>query len=324
MTGQWSIFTQRPQMSEQLDLVLNAPGERIDKALAEARPELSRTRWQQLIDDGLVTLDGEPVKTSLRLEGGERVRVVLPEVKESDLRAQKIPLDILYEDGDLLAVNKPAGMVVHPAPGHSEGTLVNAVLGYCPDLEGIGGERRPGIVHRLDKETSGIILVAKSDKALRHLQRQFKQRTVEKRYLALVEGHIQPPRALIDAPIGRDPNNRKQMAVIRPGSGYRKRRAKTRYDTLKKYGTAAGGFTLVECRPITGRTHQIRVHLAFAGYPVVGDTTYGRRRQRIELDRHFLHAASLAFRRPSDNADMTLRAPLPVELEEVLDTLAAG
>jgi len=311
-------------MSEQLDLVLDAEGERIDKALAEARPELSRTRWQQLINDGLVTLGGAPVKASLRLQGGERIRVVLPEEEESDLQAQKIPLDILYEDDDMLAINKPAGMVVHPAPGHREGTLVNAVLGYCPDLEGIGGERRPGIVHRLDKETSGVILVAKNDKALRHLQRQFKRRTVDKRYLALVEGHIQPPKALIDAPIGRDPNNRKQMAVIRPGSGHRKRRAKTRYDTLKKYSTDAGGFALVECRPITGRTHQIRVHLAFAGYPIVGDTTYGRRRQGIGLGRHFLHATSLAFRRPSDNADMTLRAPLPVELEAVLDKLAAG
>ena len=311
-------------MSEQLDLVLDAPGERIDKALAEARPELSRSRWQQLIEDELVTIAGEPVKSSLRLAGGERVQVVLPEVKESDLRAQKIPLDILYEDDDMLAINKVAGMVVHPAPGHSEGTLANAVLGYCPDLEGVGGERRPGIVHRLDKETSGIILVAKNDKALRHLQRQFKRRSIKKRYLALVEGHIKPPQALIDAPIGRDPNNRKQMAVIRPGSGYRKRRAKTRYDALKKYSAEAGAFTLVECRPITGRTHQIRVHLAFAGYPVVGDTTYGRRRQRIGLDRHFLHAAFLGFRRPADNADMSLRAPLPVELEEVLNTLEAG
>lgn len=308
-------------MSERLDLVLDAPGERIDKALAEARPELSRTRWQQLIDEGLVTVEGESVKASLRLEGGERVRVILPEVEESDLRAQAIPLDVLYEDDDLLAVNKAAGMVVHPAPGHSEGTLANAVLGYCPDLEGIGGERRPGIVHRLDKETSGIILVAKNDRALRHLQQQFKQRTVEKEYLALVEGHIQPPQALIDAPIGRDPNNRKQMAVIRPGSGYRKRRAKTRYDTLQRYSRGGEGFTLVACRPITGRTHQIRVHLAFAGYPVVGDTTYGRRRQQIELDRHFLHAASLAFRRPVDDAEMTLRAPLPPELQQLLDTL---
>lgn len=311
-------------MSERLDLVLDTPGERIDKALADARPELSRTRWQQLIEEGLVTLDGEPVKASLRLEGGERVRVVLPKVEGSALQAERIPLDILYEDDDLLAINKPAGMVVHPAPGHSEGTLVNAVLGHCPDLEGVGGERRPGIVHRLDKETSGVILVAKNDKTLRHLQRQFKRRTVEKRYLALVEDHIQPPQALIDAPIGRDPNNRKQMAVIRPGSGYRKRRAKTRYHTLKRYSTEAGAFTLVNCQPITGRTHQIRVHLAFAGYPIVGDTTYGRRKQRIELDRHFLHAASLSFRRPSDEAQMSLRASLPPELERVLDNLARG
>src|SRR5690606_21637883 len=160
----------------------------------------------------------------------------------------------------MLAVNKPADMVVHPSPGHSDGTLVNAVLGYCPDLEGVGGERRPGIVHRLDKETSGLILVAKNDRALRHLQRQFKRRTIKKTYLALVEGHAQPPQALIDAPIGRDPTHRQRMAVIAPGSNARSRPAQTEYTTLDIYGA----YSLLECYPRTGRTHQIRVHLAFA------------------------------------------------------------
>lgn len=304
-------------MSRLLDLTLDAPGERLDKALAAARPELSRSQWQQLIRDGQVTVDGLLPRTSQRLEGGERVQVTLPSVTETELAAEQIPLDIVYEDGDLLAVNKPAGMVVHPAPGHSEGTLVNAVLGYCPDLEGVGGERRPGIVHRLDRETSGIILVAKNDAALRHLQRQFQRRTVQKRYLALVEGHIQPPQAIVDAPIGRDPRFRQKMAVIRPGSSARSRKAQTYYrlEHLFPY------HSLVAVEPRSGRTHQIRVHLAFVGYPVVGDTVYGRRKKTVLLERHFLHAAALTFRRPADNQELTLEAPLPAELEQLLATL---
>lgn len=304
-------------MSRQLDLILDAPGERVDKALATAHPDLSRSQWQQLIADGHVTIEGETIKASLRLEGGEKVHAVLPDVVESDIVAQKIPLDILYEDNDMLAINKPAGMVVHPAPGHSEGTLVNAVLGYCPDLEGVGGERRPGIVHRLDKETSGLILVAKNDRALRHLQRQFKRRTIRKTYLALVEGHVQPPQALIDAPIGRDPHHRQRMAVIAPGSSARSRPAQTEYELLHVYGD----YSLLACYPRTGRTHQIRVHLAFAGFPIAGDTTYGRRKQRLSLERHFLHASALTFKRPADGKELTLEAPLPVELKTVLESL---
>lgn len=306
--------------SEQLNLFLDQPGERIDKALAEVYPDISRSQWQQLIKEGAVTVGGEQVKPSLRLEDVTEVHVVIPETEETDLVAQPIPLEIVYEDEDFLAVNKPAGMVVHPAPGHSEGTLVNAVLGHCPGLEGVGGERRPGIVHRLDKETSGLILVAKNDRSLRHLQGQFKRRTIKKKYLALVEGQIQPPQAVIDAPIGRDPADRKKMAVIRPGSGYRSRRAQTEYHLVRTYGN----YSLVECLPRTGRTHQIRVHLAFAGYPIVGDSVYGRRKQKLALDRHFLHAAALYFKRPADDAPMMLEAPLPPELEAVLTELAGG
>lgn len=304
-------------MSKQLELTLNVSGERIDKALADAYPDLSRSQWQQLIADGLVTVAKQAVKASMRLEGGERVHAILPDVVESDLLAQDIPLDILYEDADIIAINKAAGMVVHPAPGHESGTLVNAILGYCDDLEGVGGERRPGIVHRLDKETSGLILVAKNDLALRHLQGQFKRRTVNKTYLALVEGHIQPPQALVDAPIGRDPHHRKRMAVIAPGSSARSRTAQTEYklvETLARH-------SLVACYPRTGRTHQIRVHLAFAGYPIVGDETYGRRRQELALERHFLHAWRLTFRRPSDDQEMTIEAPLPQDLQDLLARL---
>lgn len=304
-------------MSKQLELTLNVSGERIDKALADAYPDLSRSQWQQLIADGLVTVAEQAVKASMRLEGGERVRAILPDVVESDLLAQDIPLDILYEDADIIAINKAAGMVVHPAPGHESGTLVNAILGYCDDLEGVGGERRPGIVHRLDKETSGLILVAKNDLALRHLQGQFKRRTVNKTYLALVEGHIQPPQALVDAPIGRNPHHRKRMTVIAPGSSARSRTAQTEYklvETLARH-------SLVACYPRTGRTHQIRVHLAFAGYPIVGDETYGRRRQELALERHFLHAWRLTFRRPSDDQEMTIEAPLPQDLQDLLARL---
>lgn len=306
-------------MSKQLELTLEGRGERVDKALAAAYPDLSRSQWQQHIADGLVTIDGQPVKASYRLEGGEVVQATLPDVVESDLLAQEIPLDVIYEDDDMLAVNKPAGMVVHPAPGHSQDTLVNAILGYCPDLQGIGGERRPGIVHRLDKETSGLILVAKNDFALRHLQRQFKRRKVEKKYLALVEGHVQPPKALIDAPIGRDPHHRQRMAVIRPGSGARSRPAQTTYHLQQFYGP----YSLLACYPHTGRTHQIRVHLAFAGFPIVGDEVYGRRKQTLALERHFLHAQALTFRRPSDDETMILEAPLPAPLQEVLEHLSA-
>ena len=303
---------------QQVELTLVAPGERLDRALAAAMPDLSRAQWQRLIKEGQVTLAGQPAKASLRLEGGERVVAMIPEVEETELLPEAIPLDVRYEDSDILLINKPAGMVVHPAAGHEQGTLVNAVLAYCPDLEGVGGEKRPGIVHRLDKDTSGLILVAKNDRALRHLQAQFKARTVGKVYVALVEGQIQPPSALIDAPIGRDPRQRKKMSVIlsRTGSVHA-RPAQTRYRAVTVYDD----YSLLECELHTGRTHQIRVHLAYIGYPIVGDTIYGRRRQRIPLRRHFLHAAELTFRRPSDNEQLTFSTELPPELQVVLDHL---
>lgn len=303
--------------SRRLVLTLDKPGERLDKALAENLPGLSRAQLQRLIREGHVSLGGRTVKASQRLEGGEQVVVLLPELKETDLVAEPIPLEILYEDSDLLVVNKPAGMVVHPAAGHETGTLVNAVLAHCPELPGVGGQRRPGVVHRLDKDTSGLILVAKNDQALRYLQRQFKKREVGKVYLALVDGRFPQKEALIDAPIGRDPHNRKKMAVIPPGSSASARSAQTEVVIVEFYGE----YTLLECRPLTGRTHQIRVHLAFAGYPIVGDLAYGRRKQRLPLNRQFLHAAELSFRRPSDERQLTLRASLPADLQAVLEGL---
>jgi 23S rRNA pseudouridine1911/1915/1917 synthase len=303
--------------AQELELTLNAPGERLDRALATALPQLSRAQIQRLIKEGQITMGGKATKASHRLEGGEQLRVRLPEPVETALIPEAIPLDIRYEDEDIIIINKPAGMVVHPAPGHERGTLVNAVLSHAPDLPGVGGEKRPGIVHRLDKNTSGLIVVAKHDVALRGVQRQFKQRSVRKVYLALVEGHIQPSEALIDAPIGRDPRQRKRMAVIPPNRSARARPAQTSYQLVDRYGD----FSLVACYPLTGRTHQIRVHLAFAGFPIVGDAIYGRRKQRLPLKRHFLHAAELTFRRPSDGESVTFRAELPPELQQLLEEL---
>jgi 23S rRNA pseudouridine1911/1915/1917 synthase len=268
--------------AQKVELNLNQfTGERLDKALTTAMPELSRMQWQRLIKEQRVLVDGRSARPSQRLSGYEQVVADIPEAVESDLKAEPIPLDIRYEDGDILVVNKPAGMVVHPGTGHDSGTLVNALLAHCPDLSGIGNTKRPGIVHRLDKNTSGLLVVAKNDLAQRMLQEQFKQRTVYKKYLALVDGQIQPPEALIDAPIGRDPRQRKKMSVIVPGSprasSSRARSAQTRYRTLTVYDD----YSFVQCILHTGRTHQIRVHMAYAGYPIVGDTVYGRRKQRL-------------------------------------------
>jgi 23S rRNA pseudouridine1911/1915/1917 synthase len=308
-------------MSErQLVGVLDSPGERLDRALALALPDLSRAQIQRLLKAGQVRVDGQIFKASQRLGGGEHYEIFLPEEKPADLQAESFELDIIYEDADLILLNKPAGMVVHPSAGHESGTLINAVLAHCPDLPGIAGEKRPGVVHRLDKDTSGLILVAKNDKALHFLQSQFQERTIEKTYLALVEGHISLSEFRIEAPIGRDPKQRKRMAVISAESSAQSREALTEIRLLSIYGS----HSLVECRPLTGRTHQIRVHLAFAGHPIIGDKVYGRRKQMNELDRHFLHAAGLGFKRPSDGKKLDFNIPLPPELQSLLDSLQTG
>ena len=202
-------------MSERRIVVtLNQPGERFDKAMAKALPDFSRSQCQRLISEGRVTLNGMPAKAAMRLDGGEQVTIDLPPVGPPDITPERMALDIRYEDSEILFINKPAGMVVHPSPGHERGTLVNGILAHCPELDGIGGERRPGIVHRLDKETSGLIVIAKNDRALQYLQDQFRERRVDKRYLALVEGRFRKTEALIDAPIGRDPRSRKRMSII--------------------------------------------------------------------------------------------------------------
>ncbi len=298
----------------QVDL---AAPQRLDKFLVAQFPAHSRSRIQHWIRDGRVLVNGRAArKAGQILEGGEQVTVHLPPPGDTDLRPEPIPLDILFENADVLVVNKPAGMVVHPAAGHASGTLVNAVLAHVPDLEGVGGERRPGIVHRLDKDTSGVIVIAKNDRAHRWLQSQFKERQTHKVYLALVDGAPPTPRGRIEAPIGRDTTHRQRMRVVPPGKG---REAVTEYFTRETFRQ----YTLLEVHPVTGRTHQIRVHLAFLGCPVVGDTVYGRRRPTLDLNRHFLHAWRLTIRLPDEQAPRTFEAPLPVELERALQQARA-
>ena len=286
--------------------------QRLDKFLVACLPEFSRSRLQALIKEGLVWVDGEPAhKAGQVLEGQTLVEMVIPPPAPADLRPEAIPLDIVFENDDLMVVNKPAGMVVHPAAGHASGTLVHAALAHAPDMAGVGGVARPGVVHRLDKETSGLILLAKNDKAHQWLQEQFRLRKVNKVYLALVDGRPPTPTGKIDVAIGRNPKQRSQMAVVPPDQG---REAVTEYRTLEEFPR----HTLLEAHPVTGRTHQIRLHLQFIGCPVAGDSTYGRKKPSLGLRRHFLHAFSLSVKLPGEKAARTFVAPLPTELEQIL------
>lgn len=311
-------------------------GQRLDVFLASRRDlGLSRSHVQKLISEGLATVDGETVKASYRLETGERVRVTVPLPEPMEAEPEDIPIDVVYEDEHLIVVNKPRGLVVHPAAGHLRGTLVNALLAHCDHLSGIGGVCRPGIVHRLDRDTSGVMVVAKSDLAHQSLSAQIKARTAQRRYLALVHGDVPVEEGTIETRIGRDPENRKKMAVLLEGG----REAATHYRVLERFGD----FTLVECALRTGRTHQIRVHLAHLGYPVAGDPVYGPRRPhrfRRELARAMaveseepypeavaalagqaLHAYRLAFRHPTSGETMEFLAPLPADMERAVAEL---
>lgn len=295
---------------------VSAPGGRLDHFLVECVPEHSRNRLQQLIRQERVTVDDAVVtKSGFRLDGGEQVEIVIPAPVATDLLPEAIPLDVIYEDSDVLIVNKSAGMVVHPSPGHDRGTLVNAVLAHAPDIKGVGGELRPGVVHRLDKDTSGLVVLAKNDQALRAVQLQFKEREVVKVYLALVDGRPPTPSGRVDAAVGRDPRQRKRMGVVSEEKG---RTAQTKYETLKKFKN----HTLLEVVPETGRTHQIRVHLSFIECPIVGDKVYGRRKATIKIGRQFLHALKLTLRLPSEDEQQTFEAPLPDELKAILERLA--
>lgn len=299
-------------MTETVELPSDREGERLDVFVARRRPELSRSRVQRLIEQGLVTVDGRRAKAGLRLEPGQHVVVNLPPPEPPEPLPEAIPLSVIHEDDDLLVVDKPPGMAVHPSPGHSAHTLLNAVLARCPGLQA-GAAERGGIVHRLDRDTSGLIVVAKNEEARLVLARQLKEREVEKGYLALVHGRLEPPEAAIEAPIGRHPRRRQRMAVVEGG-----REARTSYRVVHYLDS----YTLVEVRPLTGRTHQIRVHFAAIGHPVVGDRVYGRR--SAVVDRQFLHAFRLAFRHPRTGEPVRLEASLPEDLRAALDRLTAG
>jgi len=308
-----------------------ACGQRLDAFLAQAWPDLTRVRIQKLIRSGDLVLNERPAKPGHALKGGERVSAEIPEPEPtSELSAEEIALDIRYEDSDLLVINKPRGLVVHPAPGWRSGTLVNALLAHCRDLSGIGGQLRPGIVHRLDKDTSGLLMVAKNDFAHQALSVQLQARTAQRRYLALAWGRLERDHWLLEAPIGRHLVDRKRMAVLPEGTaGARPRRdARTEFRTTERFRR----FTLVEAKLLTGRTHQIRVHLAYLGYPIVGDLVYGRDRSkgllaavepklRILIGRlsgQALHAYALRFMHPRTEQEMELLAELPADMAELV------
>lgn len=313
-------------------------GARLDQYLTAHMEGHSRAEIQRWIKDDLVevTLGGlaEKVKPGLRVEEGMSITVQIPDAPEPvpDLAPEAIPLTIVYEDDDLLVVDKSAGMVVHPASGHQSGTLVNAILHHCPEIAGVGGERRPGIVHRLDKETSGLIVVAKNDRAQRSLQAQFKARTVYKEYLALVEGGLDPEEGRISAPMGRHPTDRKKQAILPPDaiSGETAgREAVTDYYTLGRYSVRMGNagrmtFTLLRIVLHSGRTHQIRVHLAWRKHAVLGDTLYGPKTPRMPIKRHFLHAHRLRFVLPSTGQDREFVSPLPADLAALLQRIESA
>jgi 23S rRNA pseudouridine1911/1915/1917 synthase len=292
-----------------------AQPQRLDKYLVECLPDLSRTRLQSLIKDGKVLINGMPAqKTGQLIQAETSIQVDLPEPIPTSLLPEPIPLDILFENQDVLVVNKPAGMVVHPAAGHFSGTLVHAALAHAPQMDGIGAQGRPGVVHRLDKDTSGLILLAKNDAAQRWLVNQFKDRKVEKIYLALVDGHPPSKTGRVEAPIGRSPAHRQRMAVVSPSHG---RLAISEYRTLETFQA----HTLLEVHPLTGRTHQIRLHMKFLGCPVVGDTIYGLHQPSLSLNRFFLHATKLTIRLPGEKITRHFEARLPPELMDILENL---
>lgn len=301
---------------ETIDLVASEPADRLDRWLSERITRLTRAQIQTLIRDGSVTVDGRIAKPAAKLKGrGERIRIVIPPPPPSELIPDALPLDVLYEEPSFAVINKPAGMIVHPGAGVDRGTLANGLLARYPELAMVKGQRRHGIVHRLDKMTSGVMVVARTEMALNALIKQFAAHTVSKHYIALLESAPKPDAGAIMLPIARDPEHRTRMAVSHSG-----RPAITHYRVIE---TFTGGYALVDVRIETGRTHQIRVHFAHMGCPVVGDTTYGFRKPRLKLGRTFLHAARLAFDHPDDGHRLEFVAALPDELERVLTRLRA-
>ncbi|MCD8088288.1 MAG: RluA family pseudouridine synthase [Oscillospiraceae bacterium] len=296
-----------------IEITAQESGERIDALLALHSDIRSRSQAARLLEQGLVTMNGEAVGKSRRVTAGEGFSVTIPEAAPAGVQAQEIPLDVVYEDGDVIVVNKPRGMVVHPAPGHSDGTLVNALLAHCgPSLSGVGGEMRPGIVHRIDKDTSGLIIAAKNDLAHQSLSAQLKDRSLSRIYEAVVHGPLHEDKGTVNAPIGRDPRNRQKMAVTDKNS----RPAVTHWEVLTRYSR----YTYIRCRLETGRTHQIRVHMAHISHPLLGDTVYGGRRDK-GLETQCLHARGLKFIHPATGEPVELWTDLPDWFQTVLDKL---
>lgn len=292
------------------ELVATGDSPRLDRFLAEKERELTRSRIHSLIGEGRVTLNGQVARPAQKVRTGDRVTLTIPPVRESDLIPQDIPLEVIYQDSDIVVIDKPAGLSVHPGPGHPDGTLVNALLARCPDIQGIGGVHRPGIVHRLDKDTSGLIVVAKTEKAHHDISSQIKSRAVHKGYMALTVGVPPQDSGTVDAPIARDPRHRQRMAVVLGG-----RDSRTHFRVVKELD----GHALLSLTLETGRTHQIRVHLAYLGYPIYGDEVYGRRSPT--LPRQFLHASALEFRHPRTGEQVSFHSELPGDLKETMESL---
>lgn len=293
----------------------NDAGKRVDKWAAEELVSESRSRLQQLIKDGHVQINDVSVKANYRLKEGDEITVVLPEPEPTDVPPEDLPLDVVYEDDQVIVVNKPRGMVVHPAPGHTTGTLVNALLFHCRDLSGINGVLRPGIVHRIDKDTSGLLMAAKTDDAHRSLAKQLKDKTTHRLYLAIVHGVLSTDSGVIDAPIGRDEKDRKKMAVTARNS----KMAVTHFQVLERFA----GYTYVACRLETGRTHQIRVHMAYIGHPLAGDPKYGPRKT-LPISGQALHAAELGFTHPLTHESLLFKAAPPADFQQLLNKLRCG
>ncbi|HWI48593.1 MAG TPA: RluA family pseudouridine synthase [Rummeliibacillus sp.] len=299
-------------MSVTFTVTEEVQGERIDKALASMQQDWSRTQIQGFVQDGLVIVNGQAIKQKYKVKEGDEITVTPPEPEPLEIIAEDLNLEIVYEDSDVLVVNKPKGMVVHPAPGHTTSTLVNGLMYHCKDLSGINGIMRPGIVHRIDKDTSGLLMVAKNDKAHESLVQQLVDKTVTRRYTALVHGHIPHDKGTIDAPIGRDSKDRQKMGVVDNG-----KHAVTHFQVISRFGV---DYTLVECRLETGRTHQIRVHMNYIGYPLVGDPKYGPKKT-IDFGGQVLHAGILGFVHPTTNEYLEFEVPLPDDYQQLLEDL---
>lgn len=296
-----------------ITLTVQQSGERLDAFLARSVEGLTRSAAQRLLEDGAVTSRGKALKKNDRPAAGDVVVVLLPDPEPVDVLPQDIPLDVVYEDGDVIVVNKPVGMVVHPAPGHPDGTLVNALLHHCGDtLSGINGALRPGIVHRIDRDTSGLIIAAKNDAAHQYLSAQLADHTLARTYECIVVGALREDRGTVDAPIARHPTDRKRMAVVAGG-----REAVTHWEVIARYP----GYTHVRCRLETGRTHQIRVHMAYIGHPILGDTVYGAKKEVAGLTGQCLHAVGLRFLHPRTHEVMELSCPLPEEFTRMLQKI---